>query len=465
MKENKIAKSSIWYILGNFFNRGIAFLTIPIYTRILTTNEYGLVSTYIATVAMLSIVIGIALHMSVRSSFVDYKNNEYDFLSSMIYLNNLSTVLFSILIFIFYIILMPQIHFIIILAVIIQSHSSSILQYFSIFLMMKIRYKLRTLMIFLPNLLTNIISIFVIIFVLNNDKYLGRIFVGSLIYFVFSIFVQFYVNNKSKISYNKEYIRYALKISVPIVFHGLSLSILNQSDRIMLTTIVGPTQTGIYSLIYNFSMIAMILISSVEGVWVPWFTRKMNEKKYDQINKSSKIYINFISISILMILMVSPEVLRLLAPKEYWEGFIIIPPIIVSSFIVFCYTLYVNVEHFYKKTISIAKNTIIAAALNIILNFIFIKNLGYFGAALTTLLSFLISFVLHSRNSKKIQKSLLPLKLFILPTSVIFIISILFYLIIDLFILRYLFVFVLIIFSIKYVKKIMNFYSKKIVKE
>lgn len=59
---------------------------------------------------------------------------------------------------------------------------------------------------------------------------------------------------------------------------------------------------------------------------------------------------------------------------------------------IFAYSLYVNIEHYYKKTPYITVNTIIAAASNIVLNFIFIPRYGYIAAAYTTLASYFISF-------------------------------------------------------------------------
>ena len=68
-----------------------------------------------------------------------------------------------------------------------------------------------------------------------------------------------------------------------------------------------------------------------------------------------------------------------------------------------------------EKRIStdITVNTIIAAASNIVLNFI--PRYGYIAAAYTTLASYLISFMLHTRYAKKLEPNLYPLKRFLYP--------------------------------------------------
>ena len=95
------------------------------------------------------------------------------------------------------------------------------------------------------------------------------------------------------------------------------------------------------------------------------------------------------------LILISPEILKLLAPSAYWKGIILIPPLVLSNFVIFAYTMYVNIEYYYEKTIVITVNTIIAAGMNIVLNGLYIPKFGYTAAAYTTLFSYAVSFALH----------------------------------------------------------------------
>jgi len=88
---------------------------------------------------------------------------------------------------------------------------------------------------------------------------MGRILSNALVNFAFSILVLILVFRKSRVILNKEYLKYGLSISTPLIIHGIALNILSQSDRMMITWLADASQTGIYSLIYNFSMIAPIV--------------------------------------------------------------------------------------------------------------------------------------------------------------------------------------------------------------
>jgi O-antigen/teichoic acid export membrane protein len=103
---------------------------------------------------------------------------------------------------------------------------------------------------------------------------------------------------------------------------------------------------------------------------------------------------------------------KLLAKKDYWAGISIIPPIVLSNFVIFAYTLYVNVEHFFKNTIPITINTVIAAVVNIVLNFLCIPKFGYVAAAYTTIVAYMIALLLHANNAKKLEKDLYPIRVF-----------------------------------------------------
>jgi len=179
-------------------------------------------------------------------------------------------------------------------------------------------------------------------------------------------------------------------------------------------------------------MIATVITTSLEGVWVPWFLLKMKEKGQEKIiNIIAKDYINLMTYAMVSLLLTAPEIVKLMADKSYWEGIIIIPPVVLANFVIFIYTLYVNIEHYYKRTVYITCNTLIAAAVNLILNFIFIPEYGYIAAAYTTLTSYMVSFVLHSIYAKKLEKNLYPISYFYRPLIHLMFSCVLFYLLMD----------------------------------
>lgn len=432
-------KASTYYLVGNLFNRGISFLTVPIFTRILSTSDYGIVTTYNSWITILSMVIGFALHMGIRAAFIDYEKKMDDFMSVTTTFTIESGLVLSAIVLTASYLIKVNITATLLVLCLLQGLAAAIIQNYSMYLMMKYRYKFRTALMVLPNLISVILSIVAILFVVNKDcLYMGRIVPTAFVYIFFGLLICLLIYRKSHLLHKREYLKYGLAISAPLVLHGIALNILSQSDRTMITWLADASQTGIYSLIYNFSMLATVITTSLEGVWVPWFMKRYREEKIKEINALAVDYVHLMTYSMVGLILVGPEVVHILASEKYWEGIVIIPPVVLSNYLIFIYTLYVNVEHFHKKTPYITLNTIVAATTNIVLNYLLIPHFGYVAAAYTTLVAYLVALVLHARYAKKLDKEIYPIKIFLPSLLHIAIATILFYLLMDIERLRWL---------------------------
>lgn len=438
-------KASIYYFIGTLFNKGIVFLTVPIFTRILTVSDYGIVTTYNSWVGIISMFMSLALYMSIRLSFVDYENNVYDFLSTILLFTMGYGAAITFMVMIVAYIIPLSINLGIILLCLLHSIGSALIEDISQFLLMKVKYRLRTIIMIIPNLLSTIIAVTIIRYVLNNELYWGRIIPTALITFFVGFCLALYFLPKGKIVINREYLLYGVKISLPLVLHGIALNILSQSDRTMITWLKNSTETGIYGLIYNFSMIATVITTAFDGIWVPFFTNNMKKNSYKEINSFSIKYIELMTIAMIGVVLIGPEVVKVLATEAYWEGISIIPPIVLSNYLIFVYTLYVYIEHFYKKTVFISINTSIAATINILLNYFFIIQWGYVGAAFATLISYSVSLVLHFIYARTLNKEVLPLLPILVPLIILVGVVAAFYLFINAWLVRWILAFMCVI--------------------
>lgn len=428
--KNKGTNASVLYLIATLFNKGIAFLTVPIFTRLLSTADYGMVTTYNAWVDILTVILSLALYMAIRIAFVDLRDEKRAFLNTVISFTLVLSFVFAVGALLFGKVI-TGVGGIIVLLAVIQGAAGALIMDYQQYLMMDYKYVQRSLLMALPNLLAAICSIIVIVYIHPEHLYLGRIVPTMSVYALAAGVVvnQTYKNQFPHI--NISHLKYGIAISLPLVFHGIALNVLSQSDRTMITLLAGADQTGIYSLVYNFSMISAVLTTALDGVWLPWFMTKMKERKYQHINAQAKDYIEFMTLAMFGLILIGPEILKLMAAKTYWDGIKIIPPIVLANYLIFMYTFFVNVEHYNKKTIGITVNTVIAAAVNIGLNFIFIPVYGYVAAAYTTLVSYLIAMLLHANASHKLEKNVLPSTQFVLPLVILLATTIIYYCLID----------------------------------
>lgn len=448
MNNRDLQKVSTSYLFGSLFNKGIAFFTVPIFTRLLSTSDYGIVTTYNSWIAILAMIVGFAMHTGIRIAFVDYRAEMDDFMATVTSFTLFSGAILSVIIIIASVFISTSLNSYLVVLCLLQSISSALIEDYSMYLMMQYRYKFRTALMVLPNFISTILSIFVIKFLLKHNLYLGMIIPTAFTLIIFGILVCKLVYSRSRCIYKKSFLKYALSFSLPLILHGIALNILSQSDRTMITWLASPSQTGIYSLIYNFSMIATVITTSLEGIWIPWFYNQLNNRKINEINIIARDYIDIMTYSLIGVVLVGPEVVKILATPNYWGGIKIIPPVVISNFIIFAYSLYVNIEHYHKKTKGITINTVIAAILNLILNYLFIPKFGYIAAAYTTLISYFVSFILHAVKSKKLEPNLYQIYYFVIPIFEICLATLIFYIFIDKSLIRWGILFLFIVIQI-----------------
>ena len=176
MNDNvSLKKASTFYLIGSLFNKGIGFITVPIFTRILTLSDYGIVTTYNSWVSIISMFISLALYMGIRLSFVDYEKKVNDFLSTiLLFTFSYGCCILAFVCVIAYI-LPVSVNIGIIVLCLLQSLGSALIEEVSQFLLMQVRYKFRTAIMIIPNLISTIVAVVVIRYVLRSNLYLSLI--------------------------------------------------------------------------------------------------------------------------------------------------------------------------------------------------------------------------------------------------------------------------------------------------
>lgn len=433
---NKAVKASIFYLVGNLFDKAIAFITVPIFTRMLSTSEYGILNTYTSWVSIFAIIVGLSLGQTLRSAYYEKKEELDSYLSSIYTLAIIDFVITLCVALIVSVFFDFQITRFMLVLCISQSFMQFVRDTYAMKLMMAMDYIRRTLVLAIPNILVALLSV-VFIMLRNKDRYMGRIYAYVLVYTFIALVCLISQYYKGKVIVNKDYWKYGLSLSLPLILHSISCVILSNSDRIMITKFSNVSETGIYSLIYNMSMMTTVITSSFENVWIPWFSEKMNLGDLKSINRAVFPYIFGTSALVVSVMFVCPEAIIILAPKTYWGGKYMVPPLMCAVFITFLYTISVNLEYYEKSTKTIAKNTIVAAVMNIGLNIIFIPHYGGIAAAYTTLVSYLVAFVLHYIDGKHLNEDLFPIKSYIFPITMVTVCVGIYYLCMDLIVVRW----------------------------
>lgn len=402
----KALKAGIGYTIGNILVKGISFLSIPIFARLLTVTDYGIYNTFSSYVSILSVIIGFALHVSIKNANIDYKKKINEYCSSISLLILFNTVFLIIISFIgrreiSSFLALEHDYFTIL--IVIESFGMMMITFYNSVLAIEYRYKEYLGVSLVFSVMGILLSVIFVVFLFPEQKYLGRI-LGTLISAVIIglyIFYALYRLNKPTI--NIEYWKYGLKISLPIIPHGLSQIVLAQFDRLMIKKLTGSYDAGIYSFAYNIGTIFQVVVNSLDTAWAQWFFDQMYEKKYNKIKKVANLYAGLVAFFAWGLMLISPELITIMGGAKYNDSKYVALPIVLAMFYSYMYYFPSSVEYYYKKTKIIAVGTMIAASLNIILNAIFIPQYGYIAAAYTTVACYLVYYIMHMFFAYKIH--------------------------------------------------------------
>ena len=402
-KGSKVFKAGIGYTIGNILIKGINFLLVPIFSRLMTTQEFGVYNVFLSYDSILFVIVGLALHSSVKSAKYEFRDiNKYVSSISLIYFLNVIILCTLGTIFRIQLIEWSGFPYFIIILLVLFSACQALMTLYNERVSLDYAYKKYTALSVVNSIVNVSISLLLMFTVFKDHKDYGRILgatCGGIIVASYVI-VSFYRREKPK--YNKAFWQFGVKYSAPIVPHGISQVLLGQFDRIMIQRIVSSSAAGIYSLAANVKLILTVISTSISTAWSTWFFEKMEENDIESLQLRAKQIVSVYVVFTLVLLLGAPEIIYIIGGVKYEAGKYVAIPMIFDAFILFLYNIIIPSEYYKKKTNFIMMGTLFAAVINVITNYIFITKYGFIAAAYTTLFSYVCYLILHVIISKKV---------------------------------------------------------------
>lgn len=397
LKGNTLLNSAIWYTIGTFILKGVNFFTTPIFTNLLTTNEFGIITIYSTWSAIFAIVIGIGINGTIGSAKANLSKEEYEeYLSSTLFLGTISFFFIGISTLIFRNGLesLLGLSVPIIIVLLFESFFSFVISFVTSVFTFERNHKAYLFTSAVTTVINIVLSI-VLILSMDSDKYVGRIFGGAIATVSVGIILYIGIMRKGKKLVSLKHWKFCLPIALPLIFHNLSHLILNQADKLMLQKVTTEAVVGIYGFTYTIGALINTIQLALNSAWVPWYYDTLKSGNKKEMKKVSAIYIAVFTALTIMFILGSPDILRLFSPKEYWSGMALLPIIIAGYYFVFLYTFPANYQFYIKQTKFIAVGTITAAIINVAINWLFIPKYGMYAAAVSTLCAYIVLFFMH----------------------------------------------------------------------
>lgn len=247
------------------------------------------------------------------------------------------------------------------------------------------------------NTIAPLISYTISIPLLLNGNYLYALPLASLIS-SFSLLCVFTLLNRKFFnikSINSSILKQLIKIGLPLMPTFLIYWIFSSFDRIMIIKLIGASAAGIYAVGNKVSMISQLVYQAFAGSWSYFSFSTMKDK--NQVDTNSKIFNYMASISFAFYgfaILFSDIVFRMLFTSEYSESSIVFPYLFLSPLLLMLFQILGNQFVIIKKSYIVTVSLILGAITNISLNYILIPSIGIKGAAIATVIGYILSLLI-----------------------------------------------------------------------
>lgn len=398
-------KASVAYTICNIIQKSLTFITLPLFTRLLTTTQYGQYSIYTSWSAILTIFITLNLSAGTFSTaMVKFEKRRDQYISVA---QTICTSL-AILFLIIYLPFQSSLYKIfelpaeMILVMVAELVATASFQFWSGKKRFEYKYKRIVAVTVIMAVISPIVAL-QMVFCTEEKGYarilgyaITTIIIGGILY-VFNFI-------KGKTFFDKKYWKYAITFNGPLIIYYLSQVIFNQSDRLMISKYVGTDKAGIYGVAHQLALVINFVLTAINGAYIPWMYERIKERQYRENVKISLLISGFISILLLGIIWLTPEIIYIFGGEKYAEAIWVVPPIAMSLLLLFYSQLFLNLQFYYEKKTKIIAGSVGAALINIILNAILIPRVGYFAAGYTTLFAYIVFAVSNYFIVKKMCK-------------------------------------------------------------
>lgn len=399
----KVKRAGAGYLIGNFVLRGVSFLTIPIFSKLMSPAEYGIYSVYMSYEAFAAVIITLGVAGTLRNAKVDYAERTDDYFVNMLtMLSIMGAAVFAILeAGLLVNINIVKMNALMTGILVIHAYSDGVFTVYLTKLSTSYSYRKYIVLSFFNTVFSIGLSLFLMVYVLPKETYYGRILGTTLPLLLLSVYIIISALQKSHSFCDFSKWKYAVNISLPLMVHSISLTVLSIFDRIMISNMIGDGEAGIYSLMGSFGNLLSLIWNSLNTAWNQWVFDKIENSEYNQIRQASRVYVACAVAVFCATTMTMPEIICFMTDERYHSGISMIPALCAGAYFSMPYSLYVLIENYFKKNKYVAIGTIFAGSVNILLNYIFIGKYGYEAAAYTTMASYFLLYLFHLASVRK----------------------------------------------------------------
>lgn len=401
-RGKELAKNTIIITIGKISTQFISFILLPLYTTLLSTSEYGTVDILNTYVQLLLPVVTLMIEQGAFRYLIDHfddEENKGKIISSSFCVLLVQCILCGCIFLVVGHWIKNDYKYYLLAILIVASFSGWSLQ---------LARGFRKLSIYAAgSFLTAMVQIgFNILFIaglkMGAVGMLRATFLGNTACFLFVlVYLRIYKYIIPSVV-EKNTIKDMLKYSVPLIPNQLSLWVINSSDRTIVNLFLGTAANGILAVSHKFSTIYQTIYSMFQLSWHEIGTVHFQDEDRDEFFSETfaDVYRFFMAMCLGLIAFM-PFVFPVLIKEAFASAYYTIPIYLVAVLCNIVVGLLGVVYVATKRTAEIAKSTIYAGIINIVVHATLIKSMGLYAAAISTLIGYFTVMLYRMKDTKK----------------------------------------------------------------
>lgn len=408
--SSSLFKSVGVYSVTNVINSAIPFFMLPIMTRYLTPQDYGIVAMFTVMVGVVMAFTGLSVQGAIGRQYFEEDTIDFPkYVTNCLYILVVSSVIVGLILWFFseWISKLTQFPAGWLWAVLLASIGQFII--IVVLTLWQVRVRPVPYSVFQVSFTLTIMSLSIWFVVGLGMNWQGRIQaqVIACVLFVLLGFIVLWRNGCLKRGYDSSYIRHALKFGIPLIPYTCGGLAISMTDRVLITKMVGIADTGIYVVGAQVGMIIGLIETSFNQAWMPWlFTqlKKNNSVMNLKIVKITYLYGILILITAILLSAIAPWFMRFFLGKNFASADKYVFWIAIGYAFSGIYKMFANYIFYVQTTQYLVWITFFTGVVNVFMCYILIRLNGAIGAAqgmmCASITSFLLTWVLASRLYK-----------------------------------------------------------------
>lgn len=420
----KLGKNLLLISLGSIGSKALTFLLVPLYTAVLSTEEYGVSEVLITTISLLMPIFTMTISESMLRFPLDSTIDNRQIFTSGILINTIGFLtLFAFSPLILYIDILKPYYGLFLLYYL----GASVYNSLNCFTSGRGHVSLSTIVGIFQTLFLVISNIFLlVIFHMGVEGYLTSFIIS---YFLCSLMLfildkQYYLllkPQKIDLRITKDMLWY----SIPMIPNTISWWISNSSDKYMLTFYCGAETNGLYSIAYKVPTLLMVLYGIFMSAWrlsaTEDFGSHESTRFYNTIYKTMTVVL---SVFAGLIILFNYRLSKVFYSNDFFEARFFVPTLVMAVMFHGIAEYYGTIYTSSKQTKMLFYSSFAGAVVNVLLNLILIPFWNGFGAAIATLVSYLIILLFRALHSRKIMYITSIDKVFVVTILLLFLMAI-----------------------------------------